>query len=407
MMIDRKRGSDMSQLSFGDVTDHYMLLLANTSLTGRFPKMEFDDSTRRFDMTLPLNLKPSLTLHFGGNISSTAFNLGYIGVDYQSWGRVLQQANLDMLLGPIYTMIRLKGRTVTLSRNPVFFDYSYNFNITNTLHGNFGNLTEVDNAGEIKAKESFLSFGVGVAPTRKSVFDFMINMGRNSYGYDMSNYKSRQYTHFTYLSPKIAIERTSLDKILYPTTGSRLNFSGIYVYGRDERDSRNELILPTDKDYIDDIRQWWGVKASWEQYFDVSRNGRFSCGYSVEGVYTNHSSLDSSEATTISAPQYSPLLHSRMIYMPQFHADRYVGAGIMPTVKIINRLYLRLSVYAMLRDKFEDSIMQYMSDLSVVYNTGAGPISLSMTKYGFDNWRNLYLTFNFGYAIFGPKGLHY
>ena len=407
MMINRKRGSDMSQLSFGDVTDHYMLLLANTSLTGRFPKMEFDDSTRRFDMTLPLNLKPSLTLHFGGNISSTAFNLGYIGVDYQSWGRVLQQANLDMLLGPIYTMIRLKGRTVTMSRNPVFFDYSYNFNITNTLHGNFGNLTEVDNAEEIKAKESFLSFGVGVAPTRKSVFDFMINMGRNSYGYDMSNYKSRQYTHFTYLSPKIAIERTSLDKILYPTTGSRLNFSGIYVYGRDERDSRNELILPTDEDYIDDIRQWWGVKASWEQYFDVSRNGRFSCGYSVEGVYTNHSSLDSPEAATISAPQYSPLLHSRMIYMPQFHADRYVGAGIMPTVKIINHLYLRLSVYAMLRDKFEDSIMHYMSDLSVVYNTGAGPVSLSMTKYGFDNWRNLYLTFNFGYAIFGPKGLHY
>ncbi len=96
-----------------------------------------------------------------------------------------------------------------------------------------------------------------------------------------------------------------------------------------------------------------------------------------------------------------------MIYMPQFHADRYVGAGIMPTVKIINHLYLRLSVYAMLRDKFEDSIMHYMSDLSVVYNTGAGPVSLSMTKYGFDNWRNLYLTFNFGYAIFGPKGLHY
>ena len=58
-----------------------------------------------------------------------------------------------------------------MSRNPVFFDYSYNFNITNTLHGNFGNLTEVDNAEEIKAKESFLSFGVGVAPTRKSVFD--------------------------------------------------------------------------------------------------------------------------------------------------------------------------------------------------------------------------------------------
>lgn len=407
MRIDRKRGSDMSSLSFDDVHDHYMMLLANTSLRSRFPRMEFDSASGKYDMTLPLQLKPRLNISIGGNISSTAFNLGYIGIGYQSWGRVVQKANLDMLLGPIYTMVRIKGRTVLLSRRPVFFDYSYNFNITNTLRGNFGNLTEVDNSASIKAKESFLSFAVGVAPTRKSVVDLTVNLGRNSYGYDMEIYKSRQYTHFTYVAPKLEIERSSLNRILYPTHGSRVSISGIYVYGRDERDSSGELLFPESSDRIDNIHQWWGAKSTWEQYFDLSHGGSFSWGYALEGVYTNYSGLDSPEATAISAPVYAPLLHSRMIYMPEFRAKRYLGVGLMPTVKIINNLYLRLSVFAMLRDRFNDELMHYMADMSVVYHTPVGPVSLAMTKYDFKSWNNLYLTFNFGYAIFGPKGTYY
>ena len=51
--------------------------------------------------------------------------------------------------------------------------------------------------------------------------------------------------------------------------------------------------------------------------------------------------------------------------------------------------------------------MHYMSDLSLIYHTPIGPISLALTKYDFSSMHNLYLTFNFGYAIFGKKGLHY
>ena len=132
-----------------------------------------------------------------------------------------------------------------------------------------------------------------------------------------------------------------------------------------------------------------------------------SLGYAVEGVYTTHPSFDSSEATMLSSPQYAPLLHSRMIYMPEFRADRYVGVGLMPTVRIFNNFYARLSIYAMMRDKFHDHYLHYMSDLSLIYHTRFGPVSLAVTKYNFDSTDNFYLTFNFGYAIFGRKGLFF
>jgi len=51
--------------------------------------------------------------------------------------------------------------------------------------------------------------------------------------------------------------------------------------------------------------------------------------------------------------------------------------------------------------------MRYIVDASLVYHTGIGPISLSLTKYNVKNWDNLFLTFNFGYAMFRPRGIHY
>ena len=155
------------------------------------------------------------------------------------------------------------------------------------------------------------------------------------------------------------------------------------------------------------IRQWWGVKAEWEHYINLLPHQALTLGYSVEGVYTTHPVFDSEEATMLSSPHYAPLLHSRMIYMPEFRADRYLGVGVMPTVRLWGNLFARLSVYAMFRDKFEGEMMHYMSDLSLIYHTPIGPVSLALTKYNFHNAKNLYLTFNFGYAIFGRKGLYY
>lgn len=80
----------------------------------------------------------------------------------------------------------------------------------------------------------------------------------------------------------------------------------------------------------------------------------------------------------------------------------------MPTFNIIDNLMVRAGFYAMFRDKmYTDSNWHYIADLSVVYHTAVGPVSLALTKYDLDNWNNTYLTFNFGMLIFSPKGLFY
>ena len=54
-----------------------------------------------------------------------------------------------------------------------------------------------------------------------------------------------------------------------------------------------------------------------------------------------------------------------------------------------------------------DRNWHFIAEASLVYHTPIGPVSLALTKYEVDSWKNMYLTFNFGYAIFAPKGTFY
>ena len=119
--------------------------------------------------------------------------------------------------------------------------------------------------------------------------------------------------------------------------------------------------------------------------------------------------MSNDRATRAVYPGYRPTLHSQTVYMPEYRAKQYVAAGVMPTFDFSDRFFLRTGFYAMYAERYtpESSPMRYIVDASLVYHTVVGPVSLSLTKYNLQNWNNLFLTFNFGYALFRPRGIHY
>lgn len=207
--------------------------------------------------------------------------------------------------------------------------------------------------------------------------------------------------------------RNTLDKFLYPRRGSDLRLSGIYVTGR-------EKVRPYDAErfYSPGMRHWFGARVSWSQYFDIPQSSWFSFGYNIDGVYTNHPDFGSWDATLMSMPSYAPVQHAKMIYMPDFHAPWFVGAGIMPTFDLMSNFFFRTGFHAMFRAPHDSALApagvrladrrwHYIAEASLVYHSPIGPVSLALTKYDLKDWKNMYLTFNFGYAIFAPKGTFY
>ncbi len=397
----RNREGDAKTLSHDEFSSRLNDLLVDDHFVCDYPLVTYDAASRKFSIDMNLRARPSLRFSFGGNISSTAFNQALISARYEAIGRVSQSVSADFYLGAICNMGRIGGRTTIYHKIPIFFDYAYNIGVMNTLYGNFGHLAGVDNTERIKTKENFGSVAMGFAITRKSVLQLVLHGGETFYR--MVNWKD--YTRFTFVGTKLEFKRSTLDHRIFPTKGTFLTLSGIHIYGQDKYKYLPEVGTTPERMLR---KYWFGGRLRWEQYFNLPAVKWFSLGYRVDGIYTNHPKMESVETTIMSSPLYAPVPHANMIYMPDFRAARYAAVGVMPTFKIIENLMVRAGFYTMFRDKnYTSSPWHHIADLSIVYHTPIGPVSLALTKYDLDSWKNTYLSFNFGLLIFSPKGLFY
>ena len=414
VQVDRRTPGRQRPMGFDELRDNLFEVLARGEFSMEFPHVRYDSVERRYSFRARFNARPNFKITLGGNISSTAFNQAYIGINRQWVGRVGQQLMTELYLGPIYTWGTVGGRTDFHFVNPLFLDYSYNFSVHNLRHGSFGNLTRIDNAHQVKQSESFFSVGAGMPLTHRSVLTLRTNLGHVNYRYDSDNpfAEDTDLTRFLFAGVKAEVARNTLDKFLYPRHGSDLRLSAIWIGGRDR-------YRPYDADgFLTRLRRSWaGGRFTWNKYFDIPTSSWFSFGFNIDGVYTNHPDFHTPEATLMSMPAYAPVQHAQMIYMPDFHAPWFVGGGVMPTFDLMPNFFLRMGFYAMLRDRRDptplypstrdDRPWHYLCEASLVYHTPIGPVSLSLTKYDLRDWHNMYLTFNFGYAIFAPKGTFY
>ena len=322
-----------------------------------------------------------------------------------------QHLGADLYLGPLYTWGVFGGRTDFYAIEPVFIDYSYNFSVSNFRHGYFGNVARITNAEQVKSSESFASLGIGMPLTHRSVFVLRANGGHVNYRYDSDDFFADDTDHsrFSFFGLRAGIARNTLDKFLYPRRGSELYLSAIFVTGRDKYSPYNA------DDFISrEDRRWFGGRFTWNKFFDMPQCSWFSFGLNADAVYTNHPSFRTRTATLMSMPEYAPVSHARMVFMPDYRASRFVAGGVMPTFDLMPDFFFRTGFYAMFREKRDfnplggvDERWHYIAEASLVYHTPIGPVSLSLTKYDLKNWKNMYLTFNFGYAIFAPKGTFY
>lgn len=396
-------------ISFDEVRERYFTLMAtNEFTTNAFPEVSYDSLRKDFRMRLNLSSKPGVKFLVGGNISSTVFNQIFLGFNHFRLGRTALTTYADIFLGPVSTVVRVGGRTGFMSRTPMYLDYSVQGSWQSNLRGSFGNVTPARNTIDARTIETYAHLGFGLATTRKSVLELSVNAGYNFYSYVESYDKPDvPSTHdwFRFAASRLQFQHSTLDKIAYPTRGGRFTASVIGVLGRDKYETA-ELFAQELR--AQQSRKWVGAKLKWEHYPSNWRDWWFSVSYNIEAVYTNHPTFGNPYATILSSPRYTPLAHSQMLYMPEFYADRYAAVGVMPTFKMWPNFYLRAGVFAMLRDPIvADEYMHYMGDLSLVYHTPIGPVSLSVTKYNFDTKNNCYVMFNFGYPIFGSRGLYY
>lgn len=416
--LDAKESDQQRVMDLPDLKDKLYGILASGDFTMDFPKAIYNPGTGRYTFDAHLVTKPSFKMMIGGNLSSTAFNQAYIGVNYETIGRVAHTFGADLYLGPLYTWGAFSGHSDFYMGTPVYLDYALNFAVKNLRHGSFGNVTPIDNTMQVKSSEAFASVAAGMPLGRRSLFELRANGGLINYRYDsdIPLADDTDHSRFSYFGLKLKMERNTLDKPLYPRRGSHLIVSGIYITGRDK-------YRPFDLSHFIETRsrQWVGARLSWDRYFDMPGVSWFSFGFDLDALITNQPRFITQTASLMALPAYEPVAQSKMIYMPDFSARRFVAGGVMPTFDLMPNFFLRTGFYTMWREhrdlgvglvpynrkSLKDESVHYVVDASFVYHTSIGPVSLSLTKYDLRDWNNMYITFNFGYALFAQRGTFY
>jgi len=112
--VDRRTPGRQRPMGFSELRDNLYAVLADGDFTMDFPHVAYDTVKERYSFRAKFHTKPNFKITIGGNVSSTAFNQAYIGVNYQTIGRVGQQLGADLYLGPIYTWVRSAGARISM-----------------------------------------------------------------------------------------------------------------------------------------------------------------------------------------------------------------------------------------------------------------------------------------------------
>ena len=124
VQVDRRTPGIQRPMGFEELKDNLFEVLAGGEFTMGFPVVRYDSVRKGYSFEARFGTRPNFKITVGGNISSTAFNQAYIGINHHWIGRVSQQLGADLYLGPIYTWGAVGGRTDFYAWKPIFLDRS-------------------------------------------------------------------------------------------------------------------------------------------------------------------------------------------------------------------------------------------------------------------------------------------
>ena len=182
MRLDDTYDGRQRQMSFPEFRDDFFSVIGNDEFSVEYPKFRYDPLRERYSVKLKMSARENLRFLIGGNISSTAFNQAFIGFDYHTIRRVSQWAFAGIYIGPTYATGSLGGRTDFYLWKPFSLDYSYNFEVLNLRHGNFGNLTPIDNTKSVKNNHAADTQQPGIAAVQRRTTSLPLRHRRSRYG---------------------------------------------------------------------------------------------------------------------------------------------------------------------------------------------------------------------------------
>jgi NTE family protein len=405
-----------SLLDLEELKKEYFKLVADPQIKSLRPVSRYNPETGYFDLHLVAKPNNPMQVNFGGNISTRPINQGFLSADYRMFNQRAYTFSTNMYFGRFYSSIKAGARIDFPTTVPFYLAGYYTLNRWDYYSSTTEFVFEDVRPPYIIQNENNFRTEIGIPISTRGKLTFGTSYSNSNDAYYLTESikvaDTPDHTKFESVAATTTVISNTFNDKQYPTEGISSYLSLNYISGREENEPGTTSNNSTEKKYN---HNFYLIQGRYDRYFRINRH--FAFGLMAEGVYSNKMPFSNYVSTTLAAPVFNPIPHSKTIYLNNFHANKYLASGFKGIFKFSDWLHFRGEVYgfAPVREIVEAenysaaynleqfSKIEFMGTGALVFQSALGPISLSVNCYE-KSQTKLFAMLNFGYILFNRKG---
>lgn len=381
--------------TYEDLKRGYFRLLSDEMISEIIPHAIYNSQENLYELHLKVKMEDNFSVRIGGSVSTTSSNQIYLGVGYQNLNYYSKEFLFDGQLGKIYNNAQFMARFDL----PTHIPTSYRFIASWSTFEYY----RKDKLFSKNDKPSFNSKNERFVKLLTSI-PFLANR-RAEFGFGYGKLKD-----YYYQSSVIDFDKDRSDKSVYNLLGGSIGFYGNTLNARQyaTKGYWEKLVaqIYTGKEYytpgtssstIEGIQKkkdlaWLQISYTKEAYHTMSP--KFVLGWMTEALYSSKNFSENYTATMMQAGEFSPTVHSQLMYNEAFRANQYVAAGIKPIYILNDMFHIRSEFYGFMpifpiKKNAQNkafygkafSEIEYMGEISLICQLPFGSISAYVNHY--------------------------
>lgn len=414
--VEKLVKSRSSVITIEQLKPEYFRLASDEKLRYVYPIAEFKPKTQFHDLILKVKKERDISMNFGGNFSSKPINHAFVSLKYDYLRKAGISIQANTYFGKLYSSSQGRIRIDFPSRYLFYIEPEITLNRWDYFKSYATFFEEVLPSYLIQG-EKYVQLNVGFPAGNKT----KVIAGATAANLENSYYQVKVFslndtadvTRFQTFSPFMQLERNSLNRKQYASSGTGMHLSVRYVQGNESHDAGSTSVL---REPVFTFHKWVQGKFTYETYF--KRRGVLRMGFYSELVYSSQSFFNNYTATLLFLPRFQPTPESRTLFIEKYTNPVYAGIGSRNVIVLPRSFELRVEgymfePYAELRRTANqqttyasENLLEpfFATSTAVVYHSFLGPASISFNYYGGKDKPYSFL-FNFGYLIFNKRAL--
>ena len=402
-------------ISLAELKKEYFRLVADEHIRSIMPVSKYNEETGYFDLHLKVEQQSNVKVDVGGHISTKPINQGFASLTYNTYKRRAYSFNSNIYFGRFYSSFKAGARIDYPASVPFYLSGFITLNRWDYFSSSSELFFEDVRPPYIIQYENNTRFEIGFPLKQHNKLIGGLSFSNSTDEYYQTEVVNKgdvpDETSFKSVCTMAGLEYNSLNYKQYATEGANRYLSVKYIVGTEKltpgTTSPAQKTTNKNHNYIQ-------LEAHTNRYFRLGN--KFTTGLLGEAVFSNKSDFSNFRSSKLAAPGFYPTPHSKSIFIENFHSNSYFAGGASIIFSIIPNLDLRTEGYAFLPVKElvkdDDGSTSHTSFIgnyylqgltALVYKTGAGPVSLSVSYYEKPDTK-YYLMLSFGYIIFNKRG---